>query len=91
MGDYKDDRDKLIAQSPADNIEKIKAEILLIHGSDDATVPYQQAEAMAKALKKVGKSDDILILEDDDHNLSLAMSRLKLLKASEELFAKHLK
>lgn len=91
MGMEEGGMDRLRAQSPSNNVEKIKAEIILIHGEDDTTVPIQQTKAMAKALKKAGRSDDIIMLKDDDHNLSLASSRMKLLEASDELFAKHLK
>lgn len=91
IGDYYDDRDMMKKQSPANNIEKIKAEILLVHGEDDLTVPYEQSKIMAKALKSVGKSDNIVMLPNDDHNLSHAQSRQTLLELSEKLFAKHLK
>ncbi len=91
IGDRYDDKDMLLSQSPAENAEKIKAEIVLVHGTDDMTVPLQQSEVMAKALKKRGQSDDILLLPNDDHNLSLPISRKKLLEASDELFEKHLK
>ena len=83
--------DKLSQQSPADNPESIKAEIVLMHGTDDGTVPIEQAELMAKAMKKIGQSDDIILLKKDDHNLSLPQSRKKLLEESEKLFARHLK
>jgi len=90
IGDRYDDKDLLLAQSPAENVDKIKAEIVLVHGTDDMTVPLQQSEVMAKALKKIGQSDDILLLPNDDHNLSLPISRKKLLEISDELFEKHL-
>lgn len=90
IGDRFDDKDMLIAQSPAENVEKIKAEIVLVHGTDDMTVPLKQSEVMAKALKNAGRSSDIILLPNDDHNLSLPQSRKKMLEASEALFAKHL-
>ncbi len=90
IGNRYEDKDMMIAQSPADNADKIKAEILLVHGTDDMTVPLQQSEAMAKALKKTGRSKKIIELPNDDHNLSLAQSRKKLLEESEKFFSKHL-
>jgi len=91
IGDYYQERDKIEAQSPANRVDEIKAEIVIVHGEDDMTVPYEQAEIMSKALKKVDKSGKLIILEDDDHNLRHAESRRRVLKASEKLFAKHLK
>lgn len=90
VGDRSEDKDILLTQSPAENVDKIKAEIVLVHGTDDMTVPVQQSKTMAKALKKAGQSDEVIYLENDDHNLSLPMSRKKLLEASDALFSKHL-
>ncbi len=90
IGDYNKDRDKMRDQSPINHIDKLKAEVLVVHGEDDLTVPYEQAEIMAKGLKKLGQSGKIIELKNDDHNLTLAESRRKLLQVSEELFAKHL-
>ena len=91
IGDFYKDKDKIAMQSPANHVDEIKAEIIIVHGEDDMTVPYEQAEIMSKALDKEGRNDDILILKNDDHYLSLAESRRKLLKASDKLFEKHLK
>ena len=91
IGDYYDERSKIEAQSPANRADEIKAEIIIVHGEDDMTVPYEQAEIMSDALKKANKSGELIILKDDDHNLRHAESRRKVLEASEKLFAKHLK
>ena len=90
IGDRYDDKDTMLAQSPAVNVDKIKAEIVLVHGTDDMTVPLQQSKVMEKALKKAGKSSKVILLPNDDHNLSLPQSRKKMLEASDALFSKHL-
>jgi len=91
IGDFYDDKDKIATQSPANRINEIKAEIVIVHGEDDMTVPYEQAEIMSKALKKAGRDDDIIILEEDDHFMRHKKSREAVLKESKKLFAKHLK
>jgi len=90
IGDRRDDKEMMQAQSPARNVDQIKAEIVLVHGEDDMTVPVQQTKLMSKALKKAGKPDNVILLPNDDHNLSLAQSRKKLLETSDELFSKYL-
>lgn len=90
IGDRYEDKDMMKEQSPAENVKKIKAEIVLVHGTEDMTVPLQQSKLIAKALKKVGKSDNIVLLPNDDHNLSLPQSRKKLVEVSDALFSKHL-
>ena len=91
IGDFYKDKDKIAEQSPANRVDEIKAEIVIIHGEDDMTVPYEQAKIMSKALDKADRNDDILVLKNDDHYLSLAESRRKLLKTSDKLFEKYLK
>ncbi|MEE9347247.1 MAG: prolyl oligopeptidase family serine peptidase [Robiginitomaculum sp.] len=92
MGDRHEEKDKLDMQSPAQHVDKIKAAMLLVHGENDVTVPFEQTEFMSKALKKAGRSDyKIMTLVADDHHLSHAKSRRELLQASEEFFAKYLK
>ena len=92
MGDRHEEKDKLNLQSPAQHVDKIKAAMLLVHGENDVTVPFEQTEFMSKALKKAGRSDyKIMTLVADDHHLSHAKSRRELLQASEDFFAKYLK
>ena len=92
MGDRIKEKDKLESQSPSRHVDKIKAAMLLVHGETDVTVPIQQSTIMSKALKKAGRDDyKVLMLEDDDHNLTRAQSRRKLLEASETFFATYLK
>jgi len=90
MGVDKGGISRLDQQSPAQHTDKIKAEIVLMHGTDDGTVPIEQTKLMEAALKKAGKSNKVVLLKKDDHNLSLPQSRMKLLKESKQLFAKHL-
>lgn len=90
MGMDKGGIERLDQQSPAQHADKIKAEILLMHGTDDGTVPIEQTKLMEAALKKAGKSNKVILLKKDDHNLSLPQSRMKLLKESKALFEKHL-
>lgn len=91
IGNVYKDRKKIAEMSPANRIDEIKAEIVIVHGEDDMTVPYEQAKIMSKALKKTGKNGKIIVLENDDHFMRHAESRRKVLKASEKLFDKHLK
>jgi dipeptidyl aminopeptidase/acylaminoacyl peptidase len=63
--------------------------ILLIHGKDDTVVPFAQSEMMADALKRAGKSVDLVVLNHEDHWLSRGETRLKMLKATMEFVEKN--
>ena len=54
-------------RSPAFNAEKIKANVLLIHGKADRRVPISQAKAMKSALDRVGKDYQWLQIDAGGH------------------------
>jgi dipeptidyl aminopeptidase/acylaminoacyl peptidase len=72
----------LDAISPVKQASRANIPILLIHGKDDTVVPLSQSEDMAKALKKAGKSYDMVILDGEDHWLSRSKTRVEMLKVS---------
>lgn len=78
---------KISAISPADNAEKFKAPVLLLHGVDDTVVPYSHSRVMERALKRAGKSVDLVKLKGEDHFLSLSETRLETLRALDEFVA----
>ncbi len=51
-----DDRTDLFQRSPINQIEKIKAPVLIVHGAKDRRVPIEQAEALRTRLNELKKS-----------------------------------
>ncbi|MCY7294859.1 alpha/beta hydrolase family protein [Alteromonas sp. a30] len=43
------------AFSPVNNVDKLKANVMIAHGEEDERVPFEHAEKLAEALKKQGK------------------------------------
>jgi len=54
-------------RSPSFNADKIKAEVLIIHGARDKRAPIAQAKSLMKALDKAGKKYQWLKLSDEAH------------------------
>ncbi len=79
----------LAAISPARLADKVEIPILLIHGRDDTVVPYVQSQVMASALKKAGKSVELVRLEGEDHWLSSGATRLTMLSSTVDFLEKH--
>lgn len=75
--------------SPIENVEKIRAPILLIHGQDDTVVPIEQSRMMAEALTRAGKPVEFLVQKGEDHWLSRGDSRLQMLTATMAFVEKH--
>ncbi len=68
--------------SPVFHADKASVPILLIHGSDDTVVPPEQSRRMADALKRAGKSVELLEMKGEDHWLSVADTRQQMLTRS---------
>jgi dipeptidyl aminopeptidase/acylaminoacyl peptidase len=57
----------LNAISPATHADKVEVPVLLIHGKDDTVVPIDQSREMEGALKRAGKSVELLQINGGDH------------------------
>jgi dipeptidyl aminopeptidase/acylaminoacyl peptidase len=91
MGNRRDDRNQLEAVSPAYQAANVKAPVLLIHGELDTVVPIKQSERMANALKSAGKAVKFVRLYGEDHWLSDAETRIRMLEELEMFLAEHLR
>ncbi len=85
-----DDKTRLAEVSPALHAGKINMPLLLIHGTDDTTVPINQSERMVAAMKAAGKPVDYVTLLREDHWLtSSEKNRTDMLKAVTAFMEKH--
>ena len=71
-----EDQEDLQSRSPAYNADKIKAEVLLIHGARDKRAPIEQAESLQKALKQAGVPYQWLELGNEAHGYYDEQNRL---------------
>jgi dienelactone hydrolase len=69
--------------SPAQNADKIKVPVLLVHGTTDANVDYHQSTAMEAGLKAAGGKVQLITFEGLDHQLEDSAARAKLLAESD--------
>jgi len=84
MGSTGPDDPRLEEISPAMHIDRVNIPVLLIHGSNDVVVPFEQSEIMANALKRVGKPYRFVTLKGEDHWLSRSETRMQMLQATVE-------
>jgi len=90
IGDLERDRDRLDAVSPVRHADRLRAPLLLIHGTEDRRVPISHPKLMMKALDRAGKRYEWLPLEGADHGLSRTMDRAAYFKALLEFLDRQL-
>lgn len=92
VGDLDKDRARLRGNSPVNLAENIKIPLLMIHGTKDRSVDYQQAVIMAKALDSAGNKNYRLITQENgDHHLSAYDHRLQFFQELERFLEVNLR
>lgn len=77
--------------SPIHKVDKIKAPLMVIHGTNDPRVPVGEAKQIATALEKRGVPVKLLIYPDEGHGLSKLKNRLEAYPAMVEFLDQHVK
>jgi dipeptidyl aminopeptidase/acylaminoacyl peptidase len=81
---------EVASKSPARSASTFRVPVLLLHGREDAIVPFQQSQLMAEALGKAGKPVTFVVLDGEDHWLSRSTTRIQVLHSLEDFLARHL-
>jgi dipeptidyl aminopeptidase/acylaminoacyl peptidase len=72
-----EDEVDLKRRSPAFNVDRIKAQVLLIHGAKDKRAPIEQAESLMEAFDKIGKKYQWMEIDNESHGYYDEINRLK--------------
>lgn len=68
--DPKTQAEKIHPYCPIRNLHKDYPPILMIHGTKDTDVPYEQSAAMAREMKKQNLKHELITVQDAGHGLS---------------------
>jgi dipeptidyl aminopeptidase/acylaminoacyl peptidase len=68
--------------SPLQHADAVAVPVLLIHGTDDTGVPFEQSRAMYEALKAAKKDVQLETLKGEDHWLTRSETRLQMLEST---------
>ena len=90
IGTRLDNRPKAEAVSPVHYVSKDNPPFLILHGTHDTLVPYQQSVQLAAALKEQGVPVWLQTLPGSGHG-GPAFSNHKVLQLTQNFFDKHLK
>jgi pimeloyl-ACP methyl ester carboxylesterase len=92
LGDPEKPEEKqfLIERSPKTHLGKMTCPMLVIQGRNDPRVVAAESEDLAKALRKKGKEIELLIFEDEGHDVLKYENRVTCYNAITDFFAKYL-
>lgn len=85
-----DNKEKLRNDSPVNHATEVAMPVLLIHGTRDAQVPFDQSEKMSRALKSSKKQVKFVELEDAEHSLWRPEERATVLREVEDFLKTHI-
>jgi dipeptidyl aminopeptidase/acylaminoacyl peptidase len=84
------DMEELKRRSPVYNAEKIRASVMLIHGSLDARAPMEHAKRMREALAKAGREVEWITERGEAHGFFEERNRVDTYERILAFFARHL-
>ena len=75
------DRELLDRLSPLLRAHAVTSPLLLVHGRNDTNVPPTESEQMYDALRELGRTVELLVFDDDGHEIDRRENRAVLLGA----------
>ena len=85
-----DDEEFLKEVSPVHNVDKIKAELFIVHGGNDVRVVVGHAERLREALDKIGKDYQWMLKPEEGHGFFDVDNRVEMYDAMLAFFEKHI-
>jgi len=84
------DQAERIAQSPARNVDKLKAAVFIVHGVDDYRAAFEHAEALRDALDEINYPYEWLAKDGEGHGFYDVDNRIELNNKVLAFLEKHL-
>lgn len=88
--DKPEEREFLVERSPKSHLENMSAPMLVIQGRNDPRVVAAESEDLVNELRAKGKELELLIFEDEGHDVLKYANRVRCYNAIVDFFAKHL-
>ncbi len=82
------DRELLEQLSPLQRVDAVTAPLLLVHGANDTNVPPSESVQMRDALQALGRTAELLMFDDDGHEIDKRENRAVLVTAMRDWLLK---
>jgi len=76
-------------RSPMTHVDRVKAPLLLFHGTADKAVPYQQSVDFADALRRRGSVVDLVSYEGEGHGFAKEANRRDMMERMDRFLEKY--
>ena len=91
IGDRKLDRERLLATSPINHLDKVQVPVYVVHGKRDPRVPHDtQFMPLIRKLRGAEIDYDYMVKNKEGHGFRGEENRIELYTALEKFFAEHL-
>ena len=84
------ERKFLVERSPKTHLHNMTAPMLVIQGRNDPRVAAAESEDLVRELKAAGKQIELLVFENEGHDVLKCENRLRCYEAITDFFAKYL-
>jgi len=93
IGDPADEKDRafMAERSPRTYIQQITCPMLVIQGHNDPRVAEQESRDVVERLRKMGKSAELLVFENEGHDVLKYENRVRCYNEITEFFKRYLK
>src|SRR5574341_1998007 len=90
LGHPEKDKDFLTDRSPKTHIENMTCPMLVIQGANDPRVVEAESRDLVEHLRKKGKDIELLVFEDEGHDVIKYENRVRCYNAITDFFVQHL-
>ena len=91
LGDRKADRERLLATSPINHLDKIKVPLYVVHGKRDPRVPHDsQFMPLMRKLRGTEIDYKSMVKKNEGHGFAGESNRVELYTELEKFFAQHI-
>ncbi|MEN1729162.1 MAG: S9 family peptidase [Pseudomonadota bacterium] len=85
-----DEESALRASSPVHHVDRIEADLFIVHGASDVRVPVGHAYRLREALNDIGKDYEWMIKEKEGHGFFNVDNQVELYEAMLTFFNRHI-
>ena len=82
--------DKVEERSPVYHVNKLQADLFIVHGGEDVRVPIINAEILEEKLKEANKPYITMYKDDEGHGFTKTKNRVELYEAILDFLDKHI-